>query len=223
MSIKIDKILRSKRRTISLQIIEGAKLVVKAPYYVTDVDIDKVVEKYAEWIERKKSELIERNSKVLEKKFCDGEEFFYLGNLFKLKVADFQAKPIIFNNGFYIAKNHLPQAKSILTNWYKNRAREIFSERATFYSHLTGLKFNKLRISSAKTNWGSCSYKNTLSLSWRLIMAPIDIIDYVVVHEIIHIIIKNHSKEFWSKVEGLVPNYKEKRKWLKEFGHELIV
>jgi len=198
-------------------------LVIKVPYYFGDKDIEKVLEKHFDWIEKKKSDLLQRESTILERKFCDGEEFFYLGNLFKLKVVDFQLKPLIFDNGFYISKNSLPQAKNIFIKWYKNQARETFSERAIFYSNLTGLKFNKLRISSARTNWGSCSYKNTLSFSWRLIMAPIDIIDYVVVHEIIHILVKNHSKEFWNRVQEIVPNYKEKKKWLKEFGHELII
>jgi predicted metal-dependent hydrolase len=187
------------------------------------MDIYKVVEKYSKWIEKKRSELLQREPRILEKKFCDGEEFFYLGNLFMLKVVDFQSKPIIFDNRFYICKIYLPQAKNIFTNWYKNRAREIFSDRANFYSELIGLNFNKLRVSSAKRNWGSCSYKNNLSFSWRLIMAPIDIIDYVIVHEIIHIKVKNHSKEFWNNVEKIMPDYRQKRQWLKEFGYELIL
>lgn len=79
----------------------------------------------------------------------------------------------------------------------------------------------KLRISSARTRWGSCSAKGTISLTWRLVMAPPEILDYVIVHELAHLKVKNHSSAFWKVVETYLPGYQNQRKWLKQNGHTL--
>lgn len=110
--------------------------------------------------------------------------------------------------------------------WYvqkKREARDLFLQRIEYYEGLTGLKVNKLRLSSAKTRWGSCSLNGSISLVWRLVLAPIEIVDYVIVHEIMHIKHPNHSREFWSAVSQVMPDYKERRKWLKENGFALSV
>ena len=85
------------------------------------------------------------------------------------------------------------------------------------------LKYDKIIITGAMKRWGSCSSKGNLNFAWRLVMAPIDIIDYVVVHELSHIVHRNHSKRFWEQVETIFPDYKIKRKWLKEYGCTMVL
>lgn len=105
-----------------------------------------------------------------------------------------------------------------LVKQYKKQAHYIIQERLSYYSTITGLKFSKFRITSAKTRFGSCTSKGVLSFSWRLIFYPKEVIDYVVVHELTHLREFNHSRNFWERVELVLPEYKVHKKWLKEKG-----
>ncbi len=105
----------------------------------------------------------------------------------------------------------------------KIKAEREITKRAGHFSKISGLRFNKIRISGARRRWGSCSVKNNLAFSWRLILAPTTVIDYVVAHELAHTQEKNHSKKFWDLVKKIYPNYKESRKWLKENPYLLEV
>jgi predicted metal-dependent hydrolase len=105
-------------------------------------------------------------------------------------------------------------------NKYKEQARLIISELVRKYSNDTGIKCNGIKISSARTRWGSCNSKGVLSFTWRLAMAPLEVIEYVVVHELVHVVQKDHSKKFWAKVAAIYPDYKSKRAWLRVHGRE---
>lgn len=102
-------------------------------------------------------------------------------------------------------------------------ARELIFPIVKEWAERYGFVYARLKISGARTLWGSCSGKGTLSFSWRLAMAPKKIIEYVVAHELAHLKHKNHAKVFWREVEGMVPEYKEYRKWLRENGHCLVI
>ena len=104
---------------------------------------------------------------------------------------------------------------------YRDAAHNYIPERVKFYHQFTGGNYHKVTIRDQKTRWGSCSASGTLSFSFRLMMAPPRVLDYVVVHELCHLTHMNHSKEFWNMVESILPDYKEHRKWLKENGHTL--
>lgn len=108
-----------------------------------------------------------------------------------------------------------------LVNKHKKYARNIFEARVTYFQQFTGGTYNSISIRDQKTRWGSCSGRGNLSFNWRLILAPPEILDYVVVHELCHLTYMNHSKEFWGLVGKVLPNYKDSRKWLKENGHTL--
>lgn len=103
----------------------------------------------------------------------------------------------------------------------KKEAKAIIFDRIEYYAEKYGFKYSKLRLSSAKTRWGSCSGTNTISINWNLIFAPTDIMDYVIIHELSHIRHHNHSDRFWAEVEKYVPDYKDKRKWLKNNEHKI--
>lgn len=104
---------------------------------------------------------------------------------------------------------------------YRDAAKDYIPKRVEYYHQFTGGKYTKITIRDQKTRWGSCSSNGTLSFSFRLMMAPPRVLDYVVVHELCHLTHMNHSKEFWNMVETILPDYKEHRKWLKENGHTL--
>jgi len=223
MEIKIEKIIRTKRKTIALQITDNATLIIRAPFNVEDGTINRVIVKHKEWIEKKKKEIASRDPKYSPKEFVNGEGFLYLGRYYKLKIVNNQNVPLKFENGFYLSKKVLPYARDIFVKWYKKRAYEKISERVEFYSKKGGFKYNKINITNSQKRWASCSSKNNLNFSWRLVMAPINVIDYVVVHELVHLKEKNHTKNFWKKVKVLLPDYEKYKEWLKKNGHLLKI
>lgn len=101
-------------------------------------------------------------------------------------------------------------------------AKEIIPVRTRHYARMMGVTYGRIAIRRQRTRWGSCSSKGNLNFNCLLILTPPEVMDYVIVHELCHLIEMNHSKEFWKGVEEIIPNYKEYRKWLKENGGELI-
>ncbi len=221
--ILIDKLIRTKRKTISLQVTDDAKLVVRAPINASDEAIKRVILKHRDWIEKKRREVLSRDPRHSNKEFVNGEGFLYLGKYYKLRIVDGQKEPLRLENEFLLSKEYLPTAKEVFINWYKERAYEKISERVEWYARMRGFNYNKINITDAQKRWASCSHKRNLNFSWRLIMAPLPVIDYVVVHELVHLEERNHNKTFWSKVKMLMPDYEKHREWLKKYGHLLRI
>jgi len=216
MQIEIEKIIRTNRKTISLQITDNASLIVRAPYNVTEEFIESVIVKHLDWIEKKKNNIQARDPKFVKKEFVNGEGFLYLGRSYRLKITKNQEKPLIFqDNYFFLSKEYLPIARELFIGWYKEKAYGKISERVEWYAKKRGFTYNKVNITDANKRWGSCSAKGNLNFSWRLIMAPLPIVDYVVVHELVHLVEKNHAKTFWDKVKMLMPDYEKHDEWLK--------
>ena len=213
------QLIRSKkrRRTISLHIKEDGSIFVYAPYRTPKWEIEKFINEKESWISEKLSEK-ERSMKKAEK------GFLYLGELFPLELEDNKSKryPLKLSFGkFILDKDHIEKTRDLFVQWYKREAREEITERVDYYSKRLLLFPKGIKITSAKSRWGSCSRDNRLSFSWRIITAPLSVIDYVLIHELVHIKEKNHSKSFWNYVESIIPNYKKHRLWLKENGYLL--
>jgi len=219
--IKIEKIIRSKRKSIAMYINSDAELIVRAPFNTNEEIINKVVLKYKDRLQKTQKEVQLRNLKFNKKEFVNGERFLYLGNHFNLKLVDNREILLDFKEEFLLSKKYLSYAKNIFIIWYKRRAYEKISQRVEWYAKKNGFEYNKMNITNAQKRWGSCSHQGNLNFAWRLIMAPLPIIDSVVVHELVHLEVKNHSKAFWNKVEILDPDYKEHKDWLKNNGHLL--
>lgn len=105
----------------------------------------------------------------------------------------------------------------------KKRAKDQLLDRLNYLSEKHDYSYSKIRLSGAKTRWGSCSYKNTVSLNWKIMLAPPQVIDYLVVHELVHTKHKNHQRNFWNEVAQIHPTYKEDRKWLRDNAHLLSI
>ena len=104
----------------------------------------------------------------------------------------------------------------------RDRAREVVSALARSEADRLGVAYRRIRIGGQRTLWGSCSARGTLSFNWRLVLTPPDVVDYVVVHELCHLLVPNHSRAFWSLVERHRPGWREQRTWLREYGPELL-
>jgi predicted metal-dependent hydrolase len=217
--IEIHKLVRSKRKTLSLIVETNGTLTVRAPLRMKESDIHRFIEAKQDWIKRKQAKV--REEAVSPRRYVDGELFWYLGREIPLRIIS-EGKPALVMDGlFKLTKSAQPQAESVFTAWYKKQARRVLTERVEIFARTHDFEVGKIRISSARTRWGSCSSKETLSFTWRLVMAPLDVIDYVVVHELCHLKEMNHSKVFWAQVEAILPDYKIRRKWLKVNGAKL--
>jgi predicted metal-dependent hydrolase len=223
--IKIDKVIRSKRRTIALEIGRDATLIVRAPESLSLDYIEKLVYKKRAWIEKKQERARIRYARVASREFVNGEEFLYLGAFYPLSIVAGTDIPLTLSNGreFRLSRDYHPHARQVFITWYKIEAYTMIKRRLGRYSALSGLGYNKFDITDARRRWGSCNTKGHLRLSWRLIMAPLRVIDYVIVHELVHLTEKNHSEEFWERVRIFLPEYKKDRKWLKVNGDSLFI
>ena len=220
MQIEIDKLIRSKRRTIALIIERDGSFTVRAPMRAPHVAIETFIQQKADWITRTRKK-IKSIEPTVGKQYADGEKFLFLGSSFDLKLVGLQKHSLHFDNGFTLRQSAQIKGEQVFTHWYKEQALEIISERVKQYSQQYNFTPKQVKISSAKTRWGSCSPNGTLNFTWRLVMAPLDVIDYVVVHELVHLRVKNHSSKFWKAVESIYPEYKKQRKWLRENGGKL--
>lgn len=219
---------RSKKRkkTISLQISKQADLVVSAPYFTSKSEIKSFIEQKYQWIQKNIQKQKEQNLHNGEKLFISGECFYYLGLSYPLEVFYQQNLPmglVFWSNRFYLNCPDTEQRKKFFIEWYKKKAREYLDKQVKSLGSELQLLPRTIKITLAKTRWGSCSGENDLDFSYRLIMAPQAVIDYVIIHELMHIKEKNHSARFWSLVENTLPEYKRHRKWLKENGYKFIL
>jgi predicted metal-dependent hydrolase len=221
--VRIDKIVRSRRKTIALIINRDGQLVVRAPVHASDKQIRALVQEKEPWIRSRQSQAARMRVESQPRRFVEGEEFQFLGSLHPLKIRSKKRPRLELDGVFWLSESCLDNPRQVFENWYRDQARAVFTDRAGEFARQHRLEFNKIRISSARTRWGSCSSKGNLNFTWRLVMAPMEIIDYVVVHELAHLRIKNHSRQFWGLVGSMIPDYKLRREWLKKNGHRLVL
>ena len=219
--LAIERVIRTKRKTITLIVERDGSLVVRAPLRTTDQAVRQLVEKKADWIIAKQKLVKSIYPPSTRKAFTNGEGFLYLGKVHRLEIVESKKPELILNGKFHLARPALPKAHQVFERWYKRQASEIIGEHVRGYAARNGFSYKQVKITSARTRWGSCSGRGTLSFTWRLVMAPIEMIEYVVVHELVHTQVKNHSKDFWEKVKVIMPDYKQKVTWLKTNGNTL--
>jgi len=222
MTIPIDRVVRSQRKTIAIVIERDGRLTVRAPLHMPAQRIQAFVDDHAGWIAKSLARL-QASAPPPARRFLDGETFLYLGQAYPLSIVPAQRPALAFNGrAFLLARAGLPGAAGAFEKWYKAQARAYISERVSSLAGKYAFRYQKVRISSARTRWGSCSTRGTLSFTYRLVMAPPEVIDYVVIHELVHTQVHNHSRTFWNKVAALMPDYKPRLAWLKKNGKFLM-
>lgn len=213
-------ITRTKRKkTISILIKDG-NVEVKAPFNLKQNEIDAFILKKEKWIKNKI--LSQKKIKQLpEKKFINGEVFKFLGKDLMLKINISVAKKTYIKNDYICldlknnTKNNRDKIKKELELFYRSFSEKILKEKTLIESKKMNLKVEKIKVRSYKNRWGSCSSNGDISYNWKLIMAPEKIINYVIIHELCHLIHFNHSREYWEEVSKKLPNYRESKEWLK--------
>ena len=210
-------IKRSHRRSLAVHIYPDLRVVVSAPKFLTESQIQRFIDEKREWIDRKLKHFAKLPPQRKKREFITGEHYPILGEDFALKIATSQQSQIQLGlQGILIAAPTLKKAKSIFHEWYLNKATQVIQQRVTYYAQQLDVQPRSVTVKDYKGRWGSCKITGDISFNWRLIMAPLDVLDYVVVHELCHMKEHNHSKRYWAHVEKAYPNYKLAKKWLRE-------
>lgn len=211
---------RSRRKSIGLQISQHG-LRISAPLHTPLSHIDSVLQQKAGWITKKLAQWHEKKSLVLD--WSLDTVYPLLGEPWRIALKP--TGEIAMAQSF----DHEPpqplaialtprQIEIFVMNWYQQQAIDCFQQRIGIYAQRLALPAPPFRLSQAKTRWGSCNSRGFITLNWRLIQLPLHLIDYVVAHELAHIIEMNHSKAFWAVVKKVCPGYRVVRRELKEYG-----
>jgi len=211
---------RSKRKTIAIYVRAG-RVEVRAPLRTSKREIDRFVVFKEKWIEKKLADLNDRVERREGFSLNYGDFILYRNKHYPIMQKD-GSRAVFDGNAFLIPAGFSPnEVKTACVKIYKKLAGTDLNEKVQYFSERLSVKPAAVKINSAKTRWGSCSAKKSLNFSWRLIMADDDVIDYVVVHELAHIIELNHSARFWAIVQRVLPDYKERQKRLKALQEKL--
>lgn len=212
-------IIRTKRKTLALHISSrDAMLTIRAPIGMSEETIHRFITQKSNWIRRKQTEISRQLEKHKPKQFITGEQFLLAGRLYPLSVIP-GAKPRVYLSSeekIVMTEACLPAPRHYMEWFYKQQAKSMLVKRTGQIAEKLGYDVKAVRINSARTRWGSCSVDSTINYSWRLVLLPWDVIDYVIIHELIHIDIKDHSRRFYARMLKLLPDYAEREKKLKE-------
>lgn len=219
----IHQIIRSNRRSFGLEIKPDGKLIVRAPRIASQAQIKAVVARKADWIRKKQAQLARKDPPTQPRTFTPGEAFWYLGEQYPLRLTERQRPPLDLDGAFYLSRAAQPRAMEVFIEWYREETRQITARLIQVYAKRYDLQVQAVRITSARTRWGSCSGKRTLNFTYRLCMAPLSVVEYVVVHELAHLKEHNHSRAFWQLVAVMKPDYQQDRAWLKQHGVHLTL
>lgn len=216
--VQPDEIIRSNRKTLAISVDSFGRLIVRAPKKCGQERIFAFLTANEAWILRKQKQAKENAVQLPPN--TDGElggyAFPLLGKSCKIRLTD--NANITFDATEHALCLPRKNAKKRLIQWLKENGKRIFSEQAAVLAERMGVSYRSFEVGSARGKWGSCTYDNRLRFTFRLLYAPRECIEYVIVHELAHIKHKNHSPRFWSEVERFCPDWKARRKVLKTHG-----
>ncbi|MTI70908.1 MAG: M48 family metallopeptidase [Firmicutes bacterium] len=224
--LSIDVIYRD-RKTLEIQMKSSKNIRILSPKGVKKEKLIDIIENKKQWIIKKIHELEVIEKKLGKRKFQTGGIFLYLGKEYKMKLIfkeNIDNIKIKLHNeklNIYTYTTDKIILKEALKKWYKEKALILLTNRINKYIFKINRPVRKIKVKEQKSRWGSCSSKGDLYFNYKIIMAPIEIIDYIVVHELCHLVHLNHSKRYWGLVKNVLPDYKKHRQWLKENGKEL--
>lgn len=221
----IDYVLkRSKRKTASIQIERDGQVSLRVPMRMLIREIEALIKEKEAWILRHLAKRREMNLKKNERRYMEGEYFPYLGKSYPLKIVKDQPEPLLLKSGafcLHTAYRESVKAAAAFKLFYREKGLILIGERVAYFQAMMGVQSNRIRIVETKTRWASCSSKGNLNFHWKCLMLPKKVFDYIIAHEVAHLVHLNHSKRFWDQVEKIIRDYKEHREWLRINGAEM--
>lgn len=223
MNLSYVTVRSAKRKKLTITVERDSSVVVLAPESATDEAIDRVVQSRRQWLFDK----LQNAPKYQElphapgKEVVSGESALYLGREYQMTLTSEPAGEVVFDRAFLIPQGTRLQTRRAFRDWYWGQAKAIILPRVSRYATELGVKVAEAVIVDNRLRWGSCTTKNNIRLNWRLIKAPMSVIDYVIVHELAHLLESNHTPDFWNIVRAKVPGAEKSKDWLKANGQLL--
>lgn len=220
--IKPDAIIKTSRRSLSITITQKGEVIVHAPKRLSMDNIINFVNEKSNWIETKRIEILKKQED--HKDILTYNKMLFLGKQY-LKYEMNGIKKVELTTSCLLCPKGLDESELLfkIAKWYMQTAKSILAERLEYLANLMQLDYNSFKISNTKNRWGSCDTKGNIKINFRLIMLPHKIIDYVLIHELSHLVEFNHSKKFYRVIESVMPNYDEARKNLKYYSDILLL
>lgn len=218
-----------KRKTMSIEVETTGEVTVIAPVGTSTEDIIEKVKSRAEWIVSKQYESKFINDTKIEREAVSGESYMYLGRNYTLDIRvdeNIDNISVKLFQGKFVVNTYTKDEDSIkkaMENWYREKTLVKVKERVSYYSSYFNDEVTAVKVKEQKKRWASCTSKNELLFNWRCVMAPVFVLDYIVVHEMCHMEYKNHSKDFWNRVYAVMPDYEVRKSWLKNNGIKMDI
>lgn len=223
---------RRRRRTVEIAVRDDGAVEVLAPLRTSRTKIEEIVEQHLEWIRLKRKEHRERMRRLRERRFDDGDTIPYLGGVLQLRVRESRettvpgprrkgGRLVVHVPAGLATSSRRAVTRYAVGRWLLEQAQDLFHRRHGRAAKRVGDSADSVTIKDMRTRWGSCGPSRKMSLNWRLIMAPLHVIDYVLVHELTHIRVPDHSPRFWKRVAAACPRWEEGRDWLRDHGADL--
>lgn len=223
----IAEVIRTSRRKTADIRVEDGEVSIVVPENTSAEKIDALLVTKRGWI-RDKIARHQDIAPVRDKQYVSGEAFAYLGRNYRLKVERGSFTPVRLVQGrlqviLPYGTDYPHMVRNALIRWYRRQAEQKITEKVKRYAPLVGVEPTGVAIKTFKSRWGSCTTKGQLEFNWQIMLAPNRMVDYVVIHELCHLIRHDHSPEFWREVERVMLDYQECRDWLRENGEGLKI
>ena len=218
------QIVRSpKRKKLTITVERDRAVVVHAPENTPEETVRRVVDEKRQWLLAK----LRHPQKYQErphppgKEVVNGESVPYLGKNYRIEIAETASREVEFSGLFLVPASYQGRRREALRDWYIARAKEKILDRVVQHARELGVTFATAKIVDNRYRWGSCTVQNNVNFNWRLIKAPMFVIDYVIVHELAHLLETNHTARFWNIIRANAPTMEKAKAWLKEHGQVL--
>jgi len=213
-----------RRKTLEITLDRGGELVIAAPPDAGRDPLEAFVREKRLWLYTKMAEKEARHHPLEAKELVSGEGFPYLGRSYRLLLVDVQDAPLKLEAGrFKLRRSSAAQGRDHFVRWYTQHAGAWLRRRVKDWSPRMGVAPTGVEVRDLGFRWGSCGKAGNLNFHWATILLPISLVDYVVVHELAHLVEPNHTREFWLRVGRALPEYEQRKGWLAEHGGRLVV
>ncbi len=214
-------VIRSNRTSLGITVERDGNIVVNSPLELDDQDIEKQVWKKRLWIwEKLAIKKMDQDNQV-KKQFISGESFYYLGAHYRLEIVEGDAALKLKNGWFQLGSKHQKKAKEYFKIWYSDHLKNKIRSRLKLFEQRLAMDVPEFRVMELGYRWGSCSKEGNLNFNWKIAMAPVGVIDYIIAHELAHLKEHTHNERFWKEVRRLMPDYTKHKEWLKCNGASL--
>ena len=212
-------VARSARKTAAIYVERDGAVTVKAPQAATDEQVHRLMERKLPWIYRTLAQWGELNRQPTGKEFVSGETFYFLGQPCRLDIVGDGETPLeLAGDRFILRADHRHRAEELLRAFYRQAAYDRLPSMIVSHARSMGVKPGRLRVWELNHRWASCSATGNLNFNWRAMGAPVDVLHYLVVHELAHLKKRNHTPEFWQMIDAEMPAWRDAAEWLKQHG-----